>query len=87
MRADERFELVAPVPLNLVCFRYRGSDADNQGLLDRLNASGDLYLTHTRLNDQLVLRLCIGQTYTERRHVERAWESIQKVTNRLGVTQ
>ena len=87
VRADERFELVAPVPLNLVCFRYRGSDADNQGLLDRLNASGDLYLTHTRLNDQLVLRLCIGQTYTERRHVERAWESIQKVTNRLGVTQ
>ena len=78
VRADDRFELVAPVPLNLVCFRYRGSDEDNQGLLDRLNASGDLYLTHTRLNDQLVLRLCIGQTYTEHRHVARAWARIQE---------
>ncbi len=78
LRADERFELVAPVPLNLVCFRYRGSDEDNQGILDRLNASGDLYLTHTRLNDQLVLRICIGQTHTEHRHVARAWERIQE---------
>ena len=59
-------------------FRYRGSDEDNQGLLNRLNASGDLYLTHTRLNDQLVLRLCIGQTYTEHRHVARAWARIQE---------
>jgi aromatic-L-amino-acid decarboxylase len=81
VRADDRFELVAPVPLNLVCFRFRGSDADNQGILDRLNASGDLYLTHTRLNEQLVLRLCIGQTYTERRHVARAWQRIQQEAN------
>ena len=82
VRADARFELVAPVPLNLVCFRYRGSDADNQGLLDRLNASGELYLTHTRLNDQLVLRLCIGQTDTEHCHVARAWERIQQEAGR-----
>ena len=46
--SDERFEVVAPVPLNLVCFRYRGSDDENQRLMDRLNQSGDLYLTHTR---------------------------------------
>jgi aromatic-L-amino-acid decarboxylase len=81
VRADDRFELVAPVPLNLVCFRFRGSDADNQGILDRINASGDLYLTHTRLHDQLVLRLCIGQTFTEHRHVARAWQRIQEEVN------
>jgi aromatic-L-amino-acid decarboxylase len=82
VRADVRFELIAPVPLNLVCFRFRGSDADNQGILDRINASGDLYLTHTRLHDQLVLRLCIGQTFTERRHVARAWQRIQEEADR-----
>ena len=83
VRGDTRFELVAPVPLNLVCFRLRGSDADNQTLLDRLNASGDLYLTHTKLDDRLVLRLCIGQTATEHRHVARAWARIQEEADRL----
>lgn len=75
---DPRFELAAPVPLNLVCFRHRGGDAANQLLMDRLNRSGDLYLTHTRLSGRLTLRLCVGQTYTERRHVERAWKRIRE---------
>jgi aromatic-L-amino-acid decarboxylase len=46
--------------------------------MDRLNQSGDLYLTHTRLQDRLTLRLCVGQTHTERRHVERAWRRIRE---------
>ena len=75
---DPRFELAAPVPLNLVCFRHRGGDAANQLLMDRLNRSGDLYLTHTRLSGRLTLRLCVGQTYTERRHVERAWKRVRE---------
>ncbi len=75
---DSKFEIAAPVPLNLVCFRHRGGDAVNQGIMDRLNSSGDLYLTHTRLNGKLTLRLCVGATRTERRHVERAWERIQE---------
>ena len=75
--ADDRFELAAPVPLNLVCFRHKGGDAVNQHILDRLNASGQLYLTHTRLDGRLTLRLCVGQAKTERRHVERAWELIR----------
>lgn len=83
VEADERFELAAPAPLNLVCFRHRGGDGINQGLLDRLNQSGDLYLTHTRLDDQLTLRLCVGQTYTESRHVTRAWERIRQVAAEL----
>jgi aromatic-L-amino-acid decarboxylase len=78
VKNDARFEVVAPVPLNLVCFRYRGSDEDNQRIMDRLNQCGDLYLTHTRLGDRVVLRFCVGQTNTEKRHVERAWKRIQE---------
>jgi aromatic-L-amino-acid decarboxylase len=80
---DDRFELAAPAPLNLVCFRHRGGDAINQRLLDRLNQSGDLYLTHTRLDDQLTLRLCVGQTHTETRHVARAWKQIREMSIEL----
>jgi len=65
-------------PLNLVCFRHRAGDGVNQALMDRLNQSGDLYLTHTRLQERLTLRLCVGQTHTERRHVERAWRRIRE---------
>jgi aromatic-L-amino-acid decarboxylase len=83
LRADDRFELAAPVPLNLVCFRHRGGEEINQELMDQLNRSGDLYLTHTRLNDQFTLRFCVGQTNTEISHVQRAWERIQQETARL----
>ncbi len=84
VREDSRFELAAPVPLNLICFRLRSGDADNQQLMDRLNRSGDLYLTHTRLDGKLTLRLCVGQTHTEARHVERAWQRIQQAAAQLG---
>ena len=77
VRADTSFELTTPAPLNLVCFRHRAGDETNQRILDRLNASGDLYLTHTRLNDRLTLRMSIGQSQTELRHVERAWQRIR----------
>lgn len=77
VRSDSRFEVVAPVPLNLVCFRLRAGDDANQTLMDRLNRSGALYLTHTRLNDKLTLRFCVGQTTTQQRHVDRAWRRIQ----------
>ena len=90
IKGDPDFELAAPVPLNLVCFRHRGGDAVNQALMDRLNRSGDLFLTHTRLGDRLTLRLCVGQTSTKLRHVERAWARIQQeataVTNELGAS-
>jgi aromatic-L-amino-acid/L-tryptophan decarboxylase len=47
--------------------------------MDNLNASGDLYLTHTRLENRFTLRLCVGQANTEARHVRQAWEKIQAV--------
>jgi len=78
VKKDQRFELAAPAPLNLICFRHKGGDEANQTLMDRLNRSGDLYLTHTRLNNRLTLRFCVGQTNTMERHVERAWHRIQE---------
>ena len=76
VRNDSRFELAAPVPLNLVCFRHRGGDEANQQIMDRLNRSGDLYLTHTKLNGKITLRMSIGQLNTQARHVEKAWKRI-----------
>jgi aromatic-L-amino-acid decarboxylase len=84
VKADNRFELAAPVPLNLVCFRHKGGDEVNQALMDRLNRSGDLYLTHTKLANRTTLRLCIGQTNTEASHVERAWKRIQEEADRIA---
>src|SRR5437879_6665881 len=82
VKEDDRFELAAPVPLNLVCFRLKAGDAANQSLIERLNRSGDLYVTHTRLNDRFTLRLSVGQTNTKHRHVERAWKRIQEDAGR-----
>ena len=78
VRKDDRFELAAPAPLNLVCFRHRAGDAANQTIMDRLNQSGDLFLTHTKLHGKVTLRLCVGQTHTQQRHVENAWRRIQE---------
>ncbi|MFQ5610875.1 MAG: pyridoxal-dependent decarboxylase [Anaerolineae bacterium] len=78
VRSSAQFELAVEPALNLVCFRHKGGDAINQALLDRLNGSGELYLTHTRLDGHFTLRLCVGQTQTDTRHVERAWQRIQE---------
>jgi aromatic-L-amino-acid decarboxylase len=77
--ADPDFELAAPTPLNLVCFRHKGGDEFNERLMNRLNQSGRLYLTHTKLNGRFTLRMSIGQTHTERRHVRAAWELIRQM--------
>ena len=83
VRSDGRFELAVPVPLNLVCFRHRGGDAANQTIMDRLNNSGDLFLTHTKLNGKLSLRLSVGQIHTQERHVESAWKRICEEASRI----
>ncbi|MBP2681800.1 MAG: putative aromatic amino acid decarboxylase, partial [Candidatus Krumholzibacteriota bacterium] len=82
--ADDRFELAAPAPLNLVCFRRQGGDAANAELMDRLNKSGDLFLSHTKLDGRLTLRFCVAQTATEERHVRRAWDRIREESGRVG---
>ena len=73
---DERFEIMAPAELNLICFRVKGDDALNEELLRRLNASGQLYISHTKLNGKFTLRFCVGQMRTELKHVENAWATI-----------
>lgn len=83
VRNDDRFELAAPAPLNLVCFRHKDGDAANQTIMNQLNLSGDLFLTHTKLNGRLTLRLSIGQMHTKARHVEKAWERIKEEASRL----
>jgi aromatic-L-amino-acid decarboxylase len=77
------FEISTPAPLNLVCFRHKEGDDFNQQLLDTLNRSGEIYLTHTSLDDRYTLRLCVGQTHTEQRHVKHAWKLIQEYAMRL----
>jgi len=84
---SEHFELAAPVPLNLVCFRHKDGEKINQQILDQLNQSGKVYLTHTKLNDRFTLRLCVGQTHTDARHVEQAWIQIQKAAKELENSQ
>ena len=74
---NDRFELSVPPPLNLVCFRHVGGDAINERLSERLNRSGSLYLTHTKLGGRYVLRFCVGQTHTEAQHVHQAWQQIR----------
>jgi aromatic-L-amino-acid/L-tryptophan decarboxylase len=83
VRNDDRFELAAPVPLNLVCFRHKSGDEANQTIMNNLNQSGDLFLTHTKLAGKFTLRLSVGQTHTQARHVENAWKRIQEEAGRL----
>jgi aromatic-L-amino-acid decarboxylase len=72
--ADPRFERVAPVPFSVVCFRLRGADALNEQLMERVNASGEVYLSHTKLDGRFVIRLAIGHYRTSEKHIARAWE-------------
>jgi len=73
--ASDRFERVAPVPFSVVCFRLRGADDEIQmRVLDAVNASGDVFLSHTRLDGRWAMRIAIGHLQTTERHVARAWE-------------
>jgi len=83
IQASPDFDLIVPAPLNLVCFAHRGGDELNRRLLERLNHSGKLYLTHTVLNGRFTLRFCVGQSQTEAQHVRRAWELIQETARTI----
>jgi aromatic-L-amino-acid/L-tryptophan decarboxylase len=81
--ASPDFELVTERTFNLVSFRHVGGDEVNERLLAALNSSGKLLLTHTRVDGRHTLRLSVGGTYTEHRHVERAWRLIEQTAARL----
>ncbi len=81
---SDDFELVVRPPLNLVCFRHVGGDDFNRRLMEELNRSGRLYLTHTTLGGKYVLRFSVGQWHTEERHVHRAWGEIRETAESLA---
>jgi aromatic-L-amino-acid decarboxylase len=76
--ADARFQITAPALLSLVCFRLRGTDGDNQRLLEQVNATGKAFLSATTLDGHYTLRLAIGNYRTSREHVARAWDIIRQ---------
>jgi aromatic-L-amino-acid decarboxylase len=83
IEAHPDFELAAPTPFSLVCFRWRASDEDNHALLDRINATGRAYLSHTALNGRYVLRLAIGNIATQWEDMAETWELIKKSAREL----
>jgi aromatic-L-amino-acid/L-tryptophan decarboxylase len=89
--ADPDFERLAPVPFSVVCFRanphgQERTEAElevlNQRLLDAMNATGEVFLSHTKLNGRFTLRLAVGNLRTEERHVARAWALARQLAER-----
>ena len=78
VRAEPGWELAAPRPFSLVCFRREGGDEENEALLERVNAGGEIFLSHTRLNGRYVLRLAVGSARTTEQDVELAWEVLRR---------
>ena len=91
IRAASNFELLAPVPLNTICFRYKPLSIKgleelnriNEDLLEKLNSTGKVYMTHTKLNGVYTIRIVIGQTSVEQKNVNNAWSLIKKTAELL----
>jgi aromatic-L-amino-acid/L-tryptophan decarboxylase len=84
---EERFEVLAPVPLNTICFRkvdenksLAENNEENEALMHAVNKTGEVFLTHVKLNEIFALRMVIGQTEVEQRHVEKAWQLIKSMS-------
>ena len=82
VRDEPGWELCAPRPFSVVCFRRAGSDEENEALLERVNATGELFISHTRLDGRYVLRLAVGNLRTTEDDVRRAWEVIRASASR-----
>jgi aromatic-L-amino-acid decarboxylase len=78
VRAEPGWEICAPRTFSVVCFRRRGSDEDNAALLERVNRTGEAFLSSTRLDGRTVLRLAIGNARTTEADVRRAWEVLRR---------
>jgi aromatic-L-amino-acid/L-tryptophan decarboxylase len=80
VEAEPGWEVCAPRRFSLVCFRKEGSDEENEALLERVNKSGEVFLSHTRLNGRYVLRLAIGSARTTEDDVQVAWDVLRRAT-------
>ncbi len=78
VEADPAWEMAAPLRFSLVVFRRIGSDGENEEILERANRSGEIFLSHTRLNGRYVLRLAIGNARTTEEDVRHAWEVLNR---------
>lgn len=93
IQADAAFELLAPVGFSVVVFRHRAPDLAepelerrNRAILERVNASGEVFLSHTRVRGVYALRVAIGNLRTRERHVDRAWELVRTAAAGMGPT-
>ncbi len=85
--ADKNFERLALVPFSVVCFRYHPKEISDEAKLERLNAliveqvnsSGKIFLSHTKLDDKYAIRIAIGNLATTQKHTSRAWELIKSI--------
>ncbi|NIT61657.1 MAG: aspartate aminotransferase family protein, partial [Aliifodinibius sp.] len=88
---NKDFELITPVPLNTICFRFHPGYIDdenklnelNEKLLNQIQESGKLFLTHTKLDGKYTIRIVLGNTNLEKRHVESAWKIIRNIAEEL----
>lgn len=87
LRQNDDFEILAPVVANLICFRYKPKNISDEGsinmlnelILSAINQTGKIYLTHTKLNGKYTLRMVIGQTNVEEKHIEEAYKTIIEI--------
>jgi len=89
IQSDDRFELVAPVGMGVVCFRFKGADENkidqlNSEIVERINASGRAYLTQTKLRGRTVMRVGLGNVLTTEDHLRQAWEMICETASELN---
>jgi len=82
VRDEPGWELCAPRPFSVVCFRLAGSDGENEALMERVNAGGETYISHTRLDGRHVLRLAVGHESTTEADVRRAWDVLRREAGR-----
>jgi len=78
VEAEPGWEVVAPVPFSVVCFRRDASDEENQAIVERANATGEVFFSPTVLRDRIVLRLAVGNLRTTAEDVERAWAVLRE---------
>jgi broad specificity phosphatase PhoE len=83
VRSDPDFEVLAPHPLNLVCFAHRRGDEYSRRILERVNEEGRMFVSHAELKGRYAIRMSIGQTHTEERHVRGAWDRIHEAAATL----
>jgi aromatic-L-amino-acid decarboxylase len=78
VREEDGWELVAPRPFSVVCFRRTGADELNEEILEQVNASGEVFISHTRLAGRYVLRLAVGSFRTTEEDVRVAWDVLKR---------